>query len=387
MPRMPRYVVLLGLVLALSIAGCTEQPSRPRDGSAGDIDGGGTSPSDGGPLPDRVIPDSGFGEVCEVATAFAEPLPATLMFQLDTSGSMNCGANDRSCLTGDPTPSPSDSRWDVFRMRLVEALAALPDSTRAGLMHYPRTGGSCPSTTPLVSITELTASRAQIGTALNGLTPEGITPTHDAVENALAILRADTGERPVLVLATDGAATVCFGCDAGCSFDDQDDDDEDLVTRIGAAAAAGIPPDVFGVPGSQSFRGILSRMATMGGTARAGCSDGGPVYCHYDLTDPGLDFATGLRDALAAIGEAVVSCEYEIPENPDGAFDATRVNVVVTDEGGTEDTIPRDTSRANGWDYSEDGTRIILHGAACDRAEALRGGRIDVQFGCPTILI
>lgn len=384
---MPRHAVLLALALALSITGCTEDPSRPRDGSTATLDGGGTTPSDAGPLPDRVIPDAGFGEVCEVATAYAEPLPATLMFQVDTSGSMNCGANDRGCLTGDPTSTPDDSRWDVFRARVVEALATLPDSTRAGLMHYPRPGGSCPSETALVSIAPLSTSRTQIGTALGSLTPEGITPTHDAVENALAVLRADAGERPTLVLATDGAATVCFGCDPGCSFDAQDDDNEDMIDRIANAAAMGIPTYVIGVPGSQSFRGILSRMASAGGTARAGCSDSGPLYCHYDLTDPGLDFATGLRDALAAIGDAVISCEYEIPENPDGEFDEARVNVVVVDESSTEDTIPRDTTRANGWDYSDDGTRIILHGAACDRAEALRGGRIDVQFGCPTLLI
>lgn len=382
---MPRFAVFLGLLLALSITGCTEESRmRSRDGSIGSLDGS-LPPSDGGPLPDRVIPDAGFGEVCEIATAYADPLPATLMFQVDTSRSMNCGASDRTCAAADPTPAPGDSRWDVFRMRLIEALAALPDSTRAGLMHFPRPGGSCPADHAAVAIAPLSSSRTPIGTALSGLTPDGIgTPTHDAAEKALAILRADTGEQPALVLATDGAATMCFGC-YGC--DDQRGDNEAMVARIAAAAAAGIPTYVIGVPGSQSFREILSRMASAGGTARAGCSDTGPLYCHYDLTDPGLDFAMGLRDALAAIGEAVISCEYEIPENPDGAFDESRVNVVIVEDDGREDTIPRDTGRANGWDYSDDRTRIILHGAACDRAEALRGGRIDVQFGCPTILI
>jgi hypothetical protein len=372
------------LVLVSFVGGCS-QGTAVVDG--GRLDAGSLEPTDAGPRPDRFLPDGGFGEVCLTGTAFAEPLPATLMFQVDTSGSMNCGANDRSCLTADPTPAPDDSRWDVFRARLIEALAALPDATRAGLMHFPGGESSCAPTTADVPIAPLSTSRAAIRSVLAALVPRNITPTHDAVANAMAILRADGGERRYLVLATDGAATVCLGCDAACSFDEQDRDNERMIVRVQEAAAMGIPTFVIGVPGSQSYRGILSRLASAAGTARPGCSDAGPMYCHYDLTDPSIDLSTGLRDALASIGEVVVSCEYPIPPNPDGTFDPGRVNVVITDEDGTRETIRRDASRTNGWDYSDDGMRIELHGPACDRAEALRGGRIDVQFGCPTILI
>lgn len=378
----------LALALAVALAGfgagCSERaPTRPPADGSSDLDGSITH--DGGSRPDRIVPDGGF-VACETTTAFSEPLPATLMFQVDTSGSMNCSATDGSCATGEPTAAPDDSRWDVFRARLGEALVALTDSTAAGLMHYPFTF-SCPSTTPDVAIAPLSSSRAPITAALATLVPEGITPTHDAVVNALAVLRSAPAERRFLVLATDGAASSCLGCDAGCSFGELDRDNEALVSAIAAAAGEGIPTFVIGVPGSQSYREILSRMASAAGTARAGCSDSGPVYCHHDLTDPSLDFGTALRDALASIGEAVVSCEYEIPENPDGSFDETRVNVRVIEEDGSEGVIGRDATRANGWDYSDDGERIILHGEACDRAESLRGGRIDVLFGCPTLLI
>ena len=69
----------------------------------------------------REIPDSGF-LACETTTAFADPLPATLLFTVDTSGSMNCPANDRSCANAEPSPAPDDSRLDVFRGVLDEAL-------------------------------------------------------------------------------------------------------------------------------------------------------------------------------------------------------------------------------------------------------------------------
>lgn len=374
----------LALALALVGAGCTDRTPGREVPDASGLDGS-AAPLDASSRADRSVPDSGF-VACETTSAFAEPLPATLMFQVDTSGSMNCAASDRSCATGEPTAAPDDSRWDVFRARLGEALAALGDTTSAGLMHYPFTF-ACPSTAPDVAIAPLSSARAPIVAALAGLVPEGITPTHDAVVNALAILRTDAGERRYLVLATDGAATSCLGCDAACSFDELDRDNEDLVAAIGAAASEGIPTFVIGVPGSQSYRAILSRMASAAGTARPGCSDAGPVYCHHDLTDPSLDFGAALRDALASIGEAVVSCEYEIPPNPDGAFDETRVNVRIVEDDGSEDVVGRDPARANGWDYSDDGERIILHGEACDRAERLRGGRIDVLFGCPTLLI
>lgn len=382
---MPRAAVTPVLsLLALCCIGCSD---RRDTGPGRNLDSGTASPTDAGPLADRPIPDTGFGEVCLTGMAAADPLPATLMFQVDTSGSMNCGATVRGCLNAEPTAAPDDSRWDVFRARLIEALAALPDATSAGLMHFPGGESSCAPTTADVPIAPLTSSRAAIGSALMGLVPRNITPTHDAFAHAMALLGRETAERRFLVLATDGAATVCLGCDASCSFDALDDDNEALVREVRAAAEMGIPTFVIGVPGSQTYRGILSRMATAAGTARAGCSDAGPTYCHYDLTDASIDLSTGLRDALASIGEAVASCEYEIPPNPDGAFDESRVNVVIIEADGTESVVPRDPSRADGWDYSDDRTRIELHGAACERAEALRGGRIDVQFGCATILI
>jgi len=209
------------------------------------------------------------------------------------------------------------------------------------------------------------------------------------VANAFARLRArPADETRFMVLATDGAATVCLGCDAGCSFDDQDRDNEDLVADVRRAAEDDdIRTFVIGVPGSSSYRTILSRMASGAGTGRPGCSDSGPTYCHFDLTDPSLDFGAALRDALGTIGEAVLSCEYDIPDNPDGAFDPTRVNVRLTNDDGTEQTIGRDSSRAAGWDYSDDMSRIELHGDACARARTVTRGRIDVLFGCPTELI
>ena len=381
---------LAALAALLALAGCADERSRSRapggDGGGPGVDAGGDAASDFGT---PIVPDLGPPPVCEVATATAEPLPSTLVFLLDTSGSMNCSRTAASCATGDPTPAPDDSRWDVMRSELDGALATLPDATRAGVLHYPKTFGCIrTSDAPLVTVDVLTTNRARITAATGGLTPMGITPTRDGVRAALAVLRAEPATEPrYLVLATDGAATVCLGCDAACSFEALDRDNAALVDDVRAAEAEGIGTFVVGVPGSQSYRSVLSQLARAGGTAPAGCSDAGPAYCHADLTDASTDFAAGLRDALAAIGGAVERCDYAIPPNPDGAFDPASVNVVIYDATGAETgRLARDRSRANGWDYSDDGSQIVLHGAACDAAKAT-DGRVEVQFGCPTIFI
>lgn len=339
--------------------------------------------ADTGPRPDVPAP------TCETVSAVAEPLPATLLFQVDTSRSMNCRADDRSCVTGDPTPAPDDSRWDVFEATLSAALPSLPDSASAGLMRFPGPGRACAEDVALVEISELATTRAAITSILAGVTPDGLsTPTHDAVRFGIGRLSTLSADSRFLVLATDGDARVCQGCDAGCSFDALDRDTLAMIELARAAASDGVGTFVIGVPGSQGFREELSRLATEAGTARsATCSDTGPEFCHYDLTDPTLDFAEALRAALAAIGDAVLSCTYDIPPNPDGAFDPGQVNVRLTDDAGAERPVLRDATRADGWDYTDDGSQVVLHGPACDAAKAATGGRVDILFGCPTILI
>lgn len=326
------------------------------------------------------------GPVCETVSARAEPLPATLLFQIDTSNSMNCAFGDVGCLTDDPTPDPNDSRWDVLTRELSTALGTAPGGNRVGAMRFPRTGGACANNELLTPIAPLETNLDTLRTSIGAIVPDGLsTPTHDAVAFGLSQLSGQ--ERPYLVLATDGDARVCFGCDTDCAFDDPsalDRDNDDLVARVQGAAESGVPTFVVGVPGSQVYRQVLSRIATAGGTAREGCSDIGPTFCHFDLSEPGIDFAGELAAALAEIGEAVIACEYDIPDNPDGAFDATRVNVRITTDG-TEETIGRDETRSAGWDYTDDMSRIELHGTACEAARA--ADQLDILFGCPTILI
>jgi hypothetical protein len=331
------------------------------------------------------------GEECLKDTFGATAAPANLLFQIDVSGSMNCAPLDTGCGVASPSPG---SRWEVFQAQLVAALDTLPSTSGVGLMHYPTGTGTfqgqptgCVPQTPDVPLGDLATAKPSITSALDAIVPAGGTPTHDAITAALAQLSATPREgSKFLVLATDGQATFCSGCDLFCTSDELAADTDVLVQKVAAAAASGVRTFVLGAPGSNGFRGSLSRLATAGQTPSApGCSDAGPVYCHYDMTTS-PDFGQALAAALAAIGGEALGCVYDIPPNPDGEFDPTLVNVQFTVDGQSS-SIPKDTSHAAGWDYSPDGKQIILYGEACDEVKSAgTSATVDILYGCPTIV-
>jgi len=352
-------------------------------GAGGAFLDGSTLPVDSGGTP--INPDS----ACLSETYGAQSKPAYLMIQVDVSGSMNCAPQDTGCGVAEPFPG---SRWEVFKAKLDDALGALPGSSGAGLMHYPTGKGTfsgdptgCIPKQPDVPLGELTTNAAAISVKLDSIVPAGGTPTHDGVLVALGQLQsASVPGNKFLVLATDGQATFCAGCDLSCSSDALEADNGVMIQQVAAAAAAGIRTFVLGAPGSNNYRSVLSKLASAGGTpSQPGCSDTGPVYCHYDMTTA-PDFGQALEAALKAVGGAALGCVYDIP-TPDGSFDKNKVNVQLSSDGQTEQ-IPRDPSQQDGWDYSADGTQIILYGGACEDAKAAMNGKIDILYGCPTII-
>lgn len=383
---------LLAGVWACSVA-CSAASERDAASALPDAGGlqidSGTGSGLGGDATPSDAPGIDDDAACLTTKTAARATPAHLLFQLDVSGSMNCPPTDgvsASCAAS------SSSRWSIFRAELKKALAALPDHNSAGLMHYPTGTGlfsgdptGCIPATPDVALGLLSTTRATIGSALDARTPAGGTPTHDAVKVALSALEAAKvdGNR-FLVLATDGNATFCAGCDISCNSASLAADSEVMIKEVEAAAKAGVRTFVIGVPGSQGFRSVLSRMAEAGGTkAKPGCGSAGPDYCHWDMTTA-TDFGAALKAVLAAIGGAALSCEYPLPPK-DGSFDPTKVNVRLTSGSSTTD-LPRDTSRKDGWDYSDDGNSVILYGPACDKAKSVSDGSVTLLFGCPTII-
>ncbi len=87
---------------------------------------------------------------------------------------------------------------------------------------------------------------------------------------------------------------------------------------------------------------------------------------------------------------AQVACELTVPTPENGGeLDPDKVNVKFTSsDGKTTTDILQDKSAdcgdVDGWQYSEDGTKIILCGADCEAARNDPGSKVDVEFGCQT---
>lgn len=396
--RASRKVAALAAVIVAGAAACSASNGDGSRfggaGAGGSSGGGGIGGSGGGIDFDASHPsDSGTGpDGCLTTTSKSNRLPANLMFQLDVSGSMNClPTEDPNVSSNCPTSDKPGSRWRLLRDALKTALGNIPTDNAAGLMHFPlpaATLGICVPATPDVALAPLSTNLAALRSTLDAMTPVGGTPTHDAAAAAYSALKASSAAgNKFIVLATDGQANYCQGCNPLC---DLNADAAAFVQQIGdAARLEGIRTFVIGVPGSEGYRAVLSQLAEAGGTAQPGCHSGDIVQsptvgdCHWDMTTQAADFGAAIATALAAISGQALSCSYDVPPADAGTFDKNLVNVQFTEGGGSTE-IPFDPTGQNGWNYSADGSHVELFGAACDAVKASQDGQVDIVYGCPT---
>jgi len=339
--------------------------------------GGGSAQGTAGSAP------LGGTAACVTDSATADARPAVVQMVVDISGSM-----DRP-----PRDGVRESKWEITRDALLASVEGLSDAVAVGVNFYPnvrRGDDSCIRNQVGVSLGLLgpagSQQRDRFESAMNGASPRGGTPTHAAFRFGVETLGASDieGERFVLLI-TDGVPTYTLDCGG----DGEDEvDSNPLITEAGnVLASEGVKTFVIGSPGSENARDDLSRIARAGGTAPASCSDTGPVYCHFDMTTQ-QDLGAALRGALSEIAGQIASCEYDIPAPPSGmTLDPALVNVVFTPgSGGAAEPILRDPSMGctEGWQYSTDGSSIVLCGPTCERVKADRGGRVELLFGCRT---
>jgi hypothetical protein len=332
------------------------------------------------------------GRACTGDSAEPEPDSSLLMMVVDLSSSMSTTAAG----TG------SQTKWQVTRDALLEAVAALPPTMGVGMLLYPNlivkynTGDSntCVNTKASVPVTLLgdasNGQRASINSALQQAQPQTCTPTHDAYRLALEAFQASSSAATgrFLLLITDGQPTLSLGCMEGPC--DNPTDVEVIINEIAGAKASGIRTFIIGSPGSEQnlnggsdARSWLSRAAQAGGTDPAGCSHAGPNFCHFDMVQQ-PDFVAGLRVALASIAGQVVSCSYTPPNAPAGEkLDPNRVNLIYTSGQGTNVQVLRSGSSTctEGWYYGTDG-KINLCSATCEKVLNDSGAGVELLFGC-----
>ena len=372
------------------------------DASADGVTGDGPV-GDGSFISMDAIPDGTGWEAfspdsaCASNSVSATQTPAVMLFVIDKSGSMNCNPPPTT-VTADCEKKPQKadpatlSKWEITRDALKNALTTLTTTTplpSAGISVF-NNGDFCGySENPDVLIAGLDATQvAAIGLSLDIVQPWGATPIVGAMMRAYAYLQKNADQfkgNKFVVLLTDGGES----CDPDAM--------PLLVQKSADAQAIGIRTFVLGGPGSEQYRGFLSQLAFNGGTgSNPACNHAGTPTdvgdCHMDMTLPNTDFALELAKNLKAISSKALSCEFDIPDPADGAvLDPNKVNVNYTPgSGGAAQEIPRNDNIScndpanTGWQYSTDGTKIVLCGAACETVKSDPQAKVSVVLGCET---
>jgi hypothetical protein len=150
------------------------------------------------------------------------------------------------------------------------------------------------------------------------------------------------------------------GAEGNCIDDSQSEQVAEELEELGVRTY------VVGMPGSETYAGVLDRLAAAGGTARDGAETS-----YYSVRD-----AADLVGSLASIGSEVsLDCSINLASSPP---DPDLMNVYF-------DNDPVDFDADNGWSYAGEAL-IELNGDACD--VLLSGGvnQLQVVAGCPTII-
>jgi hypothetical protein len=224
------------------------------------------------------------------------PGTPTILFVVDASGSMDM-----------PVLGSSATRWQVLYDLLgATVFPGLPDAVRVGLFTFPNRASNdtaCFEAQVSVLIAPLAvAQRDDLVSALDAVTAQGGSPTHDAYLFALTTLDAVTEPGPkAIVLITDGLPNHSLGCLASDPL--MPVDPLPLLEEISDADARGIRTFVIGWLGTEEEdRDWLSSAAVRGGTPEPDCAD--PAYCHIDAT---VDFGV---DAQLFAGMQRAFCDF-----------------------------------------------------------------------------
>ncbi|HMA97257.1 MAG TPA: vWA domain-containing protein [Polyangiaceae bacterium] len=340
-------------------------------------------------LSDPATSCAGWADQAQLAQSVVE-------FIIDISGSMS-----------QTTPATrGETKWSVTRTALIDAIGELPPELAVGMSFYPnmaditidrasgtRTCIDPAKNLPIAPLTDTHFADLSFAVDMMQFFVQGATPTHDAYEVALNALRTDTNPgQKHLVLITDGQPTLAKGC-IGDGQTCPPQPTEPIIATIGAALQQDqVKTFIVGSPGSElnecsdkDLRSWLSAAARAGGTAPAGCSDSGPNYCHFDLTQAS-DFGAALSSALGTIAKSVVACDYTVPAvGAKQEIDTNRVNMIYDDGAGSYSLVLPSKGAAceKGWQFTDASLKEIhVCPETCALLQNNPKAKVSLVFGC-----
>ncbi|MGZ3417746.1 MAG: hypothetical protein ACXVEE_07760, partial [Polyangiales bacterium] len=362
------------------------------------------------------------------STFVAEQAPASLMFVLDGSESMNDSGKWSSAALAIVTAVDQDS-FDSMSLGLLVS----PNGMVSGPMCVFGIPVACGSPAlPQIAIkpagkeksSGASGVRKQMYDWLASNSPKAGydgTPLYEALKTSYNYLRLSAAKSKLLaVVITDGTASCASLSTRGGYKDINGCNDWEYPTALGKLikdahddATAPIYTFVVGVPGADttgkdpnkeppySARKALSSYAKAGAPEYVAADCNGdfgapetvdPVKpCHFDMTKTGTFDAKSLADNISKVRGAALGCVYEIPKPATGTVDKGKVNVRIDKTAGASTDLkrrsdPKDDCATDGcWDYTSDG-KIELLGKACTDAKALTDGKVTIVVGCATVL-
>jgi hypothetical protein len=374
-------------------------------GGTGNTSGGNASGGTSAMKPPECE-DLGLDKECGTSSQTADIKTVNMMLVIDKSGSM------------DDTPDGfDDSKWVSLGSALKTSLAGVADQMNFGLILYPydpdagdeQTDVTCKvtddETAVRVHVDAGTKTVTQIVRSVTNTVPAGGTPTAAALNAAYNYYTtgagADlTGDKYVL-LATDGGpncnslstscqanadkCTVnldgrctggrpncCINPSNGSLISEQCLDDEEVIKSIKKLADAHIPTFVVGIPGTEAYASYLDAFAMAGGKE----NPAGPKY-YAVAANGGVD---GLADVFSTIVTQLVhSCDIPLDQAP---ADVNKVNVAIDCE------LKSKEEPDGGWELDVSGAPALLKlkGTTCDKVQVSGAKRVDLYYGCQTIL-
>jgi len=387
-----RLLLGLGFIAGVSLQ-CGQQkiaPSfvLPMGGQGGEADGG-----------LRIFDAAADADLCGNQEIPAISDPPNLYFIVDRSGSMST-----------LLPGSQYSKYENARIAISVMLRAIghrvdygaavfpafsnPDGCTAGMQVFPTEAGDPPS----YALAGKNGPVLQtLLDRLGAVAPTGGTPTAQTLRDLEPTISGLSGNKTYVVLMTDGApncnvnltckADECIpniehesigtkACEAPVNCCDARQvgesgigycvDSADTIAAVTDYEQAGIDTFVVGMPGSEQYAALLSKLAGGGNTARPS----GTAY--YAVSD-----TAELTAALKAIGAKVaITCDLPLSVKPE---DVGMVNVYFDGI-----TVPFDVS--DGWHWIEGQNSIRFEGAACSTLSSGNVVQVQVLAGCPTVV-
>ena len=290
------------------------------------------------------------GGDCGSQEATIEAVPPNLLVVLDRSCSMTDNVGNQT-------------KWDIAVAALTNMTTTFAGDIRFGLNLFPdKTPGECAQTetpVPLGAGTEQAVQDLLAAALVNGdmYFPNGpcVTNIDSAMEQAAADMAlADPTRDSYVLLITDGKQSGCNAAGGNVGT-------EQIIADLWANEVGTF---VLGF-GNGTDAPQMNAFADAGGVP-----NNDPAQRYYKAEDQ-----ASLDAVLTTIANATLGCTFQLDEAPP---DSSKIYVFFDNT----ETVDKDTTHGQGWDYDPATNQVTFYGDDCDRLKEGTVTDVDIVFGC-----